>query len=79
MPRGVIPIRGSEEEHNLWKEASALAGLRFSAWARMMLNEEAAKVKAEHSDEQVAKVQRQVVMQTAFPQQGKKTYEPDFR
>lgn len=79
MPRGVIPIRGSQDEHEAWKSVSALEGLRFSAWARRTLNEEADRVKAEHSDEQIKKVERQAVIQTAFPNQGKKSYEPDLK
>jgi hypothetical protein len=80
VPRGVVPIRGSDSEHTAWKEAAALEGKRFSAWARQVLNEESDRLKAVAADKTDQKAERQNVLRTISPQgHGKRTYESDWR
>jgi len=72
MPRNVIPIRGSNEEHEKWKTAAGSQS--FSSWARMVLNEAADASTAEYKDREHQKSQRETQLATAYPQ---RVFRPD--
>lgn len=72
MPRNVIPIRGSSEEHQKWKTAAGSQS--FSAWARRVLNEAAEAEVAVARDRDFVKAERLDVVRSAFPQ---KSFRPD--
>lgn len=84
MQRKVIPIRGSEEEHNRWKEASGSAS--FSTWARKTLNEAAEAQSAEAKDREYQKQTRLAQLEESHPNViraasvgDRKPFRPDFK
>ena len=64
----VRQLRVSHEENDMFRWAAAQRGEDVSSWLRRLAKEDADLLKAEQSDLEEAKVNRQQTLEAAFPQ-----------
>lgn len=67
MPKKVIPIRGSEEEHENWRLAAQNENMAFSAWARRLLNEASDDARAKRLERDGQVREREKIKATMRP------------